>query len=75
MEIGDWWTPKGVQEHWLAASVKMEPRRMLRGELLHPRWSRELAEEEAGWCAEEEVAGSATGSRPLMGLSRALLGR
>ena len=46
---------------------------MLRGELLHPQWSRELVEQEAGQCVEEEVAGRAMGSRPLMGLSRALL--
>lgn len=64
-----------MQEHWLAASVKTELRKTLRGELLHPRWSRELVEQEAGQHVEEEVAGSATGSRPLMGLPRALLRR
>lgn len=64
-----------MQEHWGAASVKTEPRKMLRGELLHPRWSHELVEQEASQCVEEEVAGSVTGSRPLMGLSRALLCR
>lgn len=48
---------------------------MLCGKLLHPRWSRERVEQEAGRCVEEEVAGSVTGSRPLMGLSRALLCR
>lgn len=31
-----------MQKHWLAASFKMEPRKMLHGELVHPQWSYEI---------------------------------
>lgn len=55
-----------MQEHWLSASFKMELRKMLHGELLHPQWSCKLAGQEAGQCIEE-AAGSAVGSRALMG--------
>lgn len=63
-----------MQEHWLAASFKMELRIMLHGELLHPQWSCKTVRQEAGQCMEE-VAGSEAGSRALIGVCRALLCR
>ncbi|KAM4896952.1 calcium/calmodulin-dependent protein kinase type II subunit gamma isoform 5-T6 [Sylvia borin] len=61
-----------MQEHWLVASFKMELRKRLHGELLHPQWSCKTVRQEAGQ-SMEEVAGSEAGGRALMGLCRALL--